>query len=243
MNRSAPSPRSATTPWWRSSPWRWPWSGAGVRPGDPASATPALTFRPSPLTTELATLPAETSVWFDPRLGVVTESNRPYQEITGERLPVVDGEDLRQFLNDDRARRRSRLWTATIAERLSGREREAEGLIPELENPQGPGAARAGIRRGVGLRRRRKAPSQRGRLTRDAEPRSAIGAAATGRGRPDLDLDEILDLRILGTWGTKLDVAVDFNSTRELESKQLITATYTGTEDEIVKKVEAGDIG
>ena len=58
----------------------------------------------------------------------------------------------------------------------------------------------------------------------------------------DLDLDEILDLRILGTVGTKLDVAVDFNSTRELESKQLITAAYTGTEDEIVKKVEAGDI-
>ncbi|HSC26341.1 MAG TPA: hypothetical protein VLD67_03650, partial [Vicinamibacterales bacterium] len=96
---------------------------------------PAITFRPAPLGNELAVMRQDVTVAFDPRLGVVTDRRRPYEEITGQRLPVVDGADLQDFLAADRARLRSRLWTATIAERLSGRQREAEGLIPELENP------------------------------------------------------------------------------------------------------------
>jgi hypothetical protein len=204
---------------------------------------PAVTFRPAPLTTELATMPQGPPMWFDPRLGVVTEANRPYQEITGERLPVVDGEDLRQFLADARARGRSRLWTATIAERLSGRRREAEGLIPELENPlkvPAPLARVFGEGSDFDVQGKLHLSAVGSRATQNPDLRSELLRQVVGGF--DLDLDEILDLRILGTVGTKLDVAVDFNSTRELESKQLITATYTGTEDEIVKKVEAGDI-
>jgi hypothetical protein len=53
--------------------------------------TPSVSFRPTPLASELATLPEAPGVWFDPRLGIVTESSRRFAEITGERLPVVDG--------------------------------------------------------------------------------------------------------------------------------------------------------
>jgi hypothetical protein len=204
---------------------------------------PALSFRPAPLATELATTSEDTPVWFDPRLGVVTEASRRYAEITGQRLPVVDGENLRDYLAEDRVRRRSRLWSATIAERLSGRERDAEGLIPELENPlkvPAPLARVFGVGSDFDVQGKLHLSALGSRTTQNPDLRSELLRQVVGGF--DLDLDEILDLRILGTVGTKLDVAVDFNSTRELESKQLITATYTGTEDEILKKVEAGDI-
>jgi hypothetical protein len=205
--------------------------------------TPSVSFRPTPLASELATLPEAPSVWFDPRLGIVTDASRRFAEITGERLPVVDGEDLRQFLSEERDRRRSRLWTARIAERLSGREREAQGLIPELENPlkvPAPLARVFGEGSDFDVQGKLHLSALGSRATQNPDLRSELLRQVVGGF--DLDLDEILDLRILGTVGTKLDVAVDFNSSRELESKQLITATYTGTEDEIVKKVEAGDI-
>ena len=181
MNRSAPSPGPPLLPGGGSPP--------ALALAGPASAqeilhrTPTLTFRPSPLTTELATTPAETS-------GVVRPAprcrDRVEPSLSGDHGREAAGRrrgDLRQFLNDDRARRRSRLWTATIAERLSGREREAEGLIPELENrSRSPRRSRGYSERGR-TSTSRAAPSQRARLTRDAV-RSAIGAAATGGGRP-----------------------------------------------------------
>lgn len=204
---------------------------------------PALSFRPAPLATELAAMSQDPRVWFDPRLGVVTDASPRFAEITGQRLPVVDGENLREYLVEDRARRRSRLWSATIAERLSGREREAEGLIPELENPlkvPAPLARVFGEGSDFDVQGKLHLSALGSRTTQDPDLRSELLRQIVGGF--DIDLDEILDLRILGTVGTKLDVAVDFNSTRELESKQLITAAYTGTEDEIIKKVEAGDI-
>ncbi len=204
---------------------------------------PAITFRPAPLGNELAVMRQDVTVAFDPRLGVVTDRRRPYEEITGQRLPVVDGDDLQAFLAADRARLHSRLWTATIAERLSGRQREAEGLIPELENPlkvPAPLARVFGEGSDFDVEGKLHLSAIGSRATQNPDLRSELLRQVVGGF--DLDLDEILDLRILGTVGTKLDVAVDFNSSRELESKQLITATYTGTDDEIVKKVEAGDI-
>ncbi|HYO45203.1 MAG TPA: cell surface protein SprA, partial [Gemmatimonadota bacterium] len=204
---------------------------------------PVISFRPTPLATELATVSQDERVWFDPRLGVVTDASRRYAEITGQRLPVVDGENLREYLAEERVRRRSRLWSATIAERLSGREREAEGLIPELENPlkvPAPLARVFGEGSEFDVQGKLHMSAVGSRATQNPDLRSELLRQVVGGF--DIDLDQILDLRILGTVGTKLDVAVDFNSTRELESKQLIAATYTGTEDEIVKKVEAGDI-
>lgn len=243
MTRSAPSPLGRAGPLLAA-------IAAAVVLAAPASAqeilqrrAPSLVFRPAPLAEELATRPPHTIARFDPRLGVVTERSRPYEEITGQRLPVIDGAELQRFLADERARRRSRLWTATLAERLSGREREAEGLIPELENPlkvPEPLARVFGEGSDFDVQGKLHLSAIGSRSKQDPDLRSELLRRVVGGF--DLDLDEILDLRILGTVGTKLDVAVDFNSTRELESKQLITATYTGTEDEIVKRVEAGDI-
>ena len=217
---------------------------AAVALAAPASAqeilqrrAPSLVFRPAPLASELATRPPDPLARFDPRLGIVTERAQPYEEITGQRLPVVEGADLQRFLAEERARRRSRLWTATIAERLSGRERQAEGLIPDLENPlkvPQPLARVFGEGSDFDVEGRLHLSAVGSRATQNPDLRSELLRRVVGGF--DVDLDEILDLRILGTVGTKLDVAVDFNSTRELESKQLITATYTGTEDEIVKK-------
>lgn len=202
---------------------------------------PALSWRSTLMPEELAAMP-DTLLVFDPRLGVVAPE--PPFDLPGQgRLPVVSGVDLLAYTRTAGDRRRARMWREVIAERLSGRVRKGEGLIPEFENPlriPEPVARVFGEGSQFDIQGKLHIGALGARATQDPDLRSQLLQRAVGSF--DLDLDQILDLKILGTVGSKLDVAVDFNSQRELESRQLISAAYTGTEDEILQKVEVGDI-
>jgi hypothetical protein len=124
---------------------------------------------------------------------------------------VVDGSDLRGSWRGSRAPALAAL-DGNDRRAAVGSQREAEALS-ELENRS---RFRA-LARVFGEDR----TSTCGKLHLSASARATQNpdlrwSSARSSGF-DLDLDEILDLRILGTVGTKLDVAVDFNSSRELE--------------------------
>lgn len=209
-----------------------------VRP-DPQAT---LSIRAAPIPEALEQLTGDSLPAFDSLLGLVTRP-LPFTPPSGERLPVVSGVDLLTYTRAMNAQRRSRLWTTTVADRLSGRDREAEGLIPELENPlqiPQPLARVFGEGSQFDIQGKLHMGALGARSRQEPDLRSQLLQRTVGGF--DLDLDQTLDLKVVGSVGTKLDVAVDFNSQRELESKQLLSATYTGTEDEILKKVEVGDI-
>ncbi|HUP00044.1 MAG TPA: hypothetical protein VM737_00740 [Gemmatimonadota bacterium] len=203
---------------------------------------PALAWRSNLLPEELRALPADTLLAYDPWLGVVAP--RPsLAPLDGGRLPIVSGIDLLAYTRAAVQTRRSRLWASSVADRLAGRGREEEGLIPELEDPlqiPEPLARVFGEGSQFDIQGKLHMGALGSRSSQDPDLRSQLLQRTVGNF--NVDLDQTLDLKILGTVGTKLDVAVDFNSQRELESKQLISAAYTGTEDEILKKVEVGDI-
>jgi hypothetical protein len=181
-------------------------------------------------------------VEFDPQLGFVVP-RRAYTPPVDVRRPAAVGLDLEAYTRRAQTHMRDELWATTVVGRLSGRSQTAEGLIPELENPlkiPAPLAAVFGEGSVFDVQGKLHVGALGSRSTQDPDLRSELLRRAVGGF--DLDLDQTLDLKILGTVGTKLDVAVDFNSQRELESKQLISAAYTGTDDEILKRVEVGDI-
>lgn len=214
-----------------------------VRPG-----VPRLELRPAPLPEELARIPADTlfgfpSLTFDPWTASVRRM-RPWEVGGFEGPPAVEGVDWRRWLDARRteasSRLRARTWIASM--RLDEADEE-EGLIPELENPlqiPEPLARVFGEGSDFDIQGQLHLGAVGSKSRQDPDLRSELLRRTVGGF--DLNLDQILDLKVTGTVGTKLDVAVDFNSSRELESKQLITASYTGTEDEILKKVEVGDI-
>ncbi len=203
---------------------------------------PALEWRHVPPPGVLEGLPRDSMLAFDPWLDAVVPG-RPTPLPARERLPVVSGLDVLDYLREARIRRDARLWRQVVADRLAGRRLEDGGLIPELENPlrvPEPLARVFGEGSEFDIQGKLHLGALGARSRQDPDLRTELLRRTSGNF--DLDLDQTLDLKILGTVGTKLDVAVDFNSQRELESRQLITAAYTGSEDEVLQKVEAGDI-
>ncbi|MBW3660344.1 MAG: hypothetical protein KY397_01760 [Gemmatimonadetes bacterium] len=208
---------------------------------------PRLELRPAPLPEELARMPADTLLGFSPlRFDPWTASvrrARPFEEPGPERIPTVSALDWRAWLEVREAERTSRLHARAWIEALRPQPKEEQGLVPELENPlqiPEPLAKVFGEGSDFDIQGKLHLGAVGSRSRQDPDLRSQLLRRTIGGF--DLDLDQILDLNVSGTVGTKLDVAVDFNSSRELDSKQLITAAYTGTEDEILKKVEVGDI-
>ena len=203
---------------------------------------PALEWRGSLASGPIEGLPPDTLLIFDPWLDAVVP-DRPPAVTAPEGLPVVSGLDILAWTESQRARRQDRIWRQILADRLAGRDTVEQGLIPELENPlrvPEPLARVFGEGSEFDIQGKLHLGALGARSKQDPDLRTELLRRASGNF--DLDLDQTLDLKILGTVGTKLDVAVDFNSQRELESKQLITAAYTGTEDELLQKVEVGDI-
>ncbi|MFN2382677.1 MAG: hypothetical protein ABR559_00270 [Gemmatimonadota bacterium] len=228
------------------------WSAPAVAQEIVQPRAPVVRWRPAPSPAALATrpvggfegtpLPAGLGPRYDPWLGAVTPP-RAAGLRGGDRLPGFSGADLTAYVEASRARERARLWNAAVAERLSGRARVAQGLIPEFENPlkiPRPLARVFGEGSEFDVQGKLHLSALGARSRQEPDLRSELLRRTLGGF--DLDLEQILDLKILGTVGTKLDVAVDFNSARELDSKQLISAAYTGTEDEILRKIEVGDV-
>ncbi|MDX1660798.1 MAG: hypothetical protein R3326_03315, partial [Gemmatimonadota bacterium] len=211
-------------------------------------AVPRLDLRPAPLPEELARTPGDTllgfsALTFDPWTASVRRM-RPYEVPGSDRIVAVEAVDWERWLEARRTVETSRLRARTwIASMRPDEGAEDEGLIPELENPlqvPEPLAKVFGEGSDFDIQGKLHLGAVGSRSKQDPDLRSELLRRTVGGF--DLDLDQILDLKVTGTVGTKLDVAVDFNSSRELDSKQLITAAYTGTEDEILKKVEVGDI-
>ncbi len=106
------------------------------------------------------------------------------------------------------------------------------GLIPEIEIPSVPliGESRINI-------------AGDDRITVGGRSTVLSGGTETGRGTPlfpELKMEQILNLRLDGTIGEKTKVLIDHNSER-LESKNKVKLEYTGSEDEIIKKIELGE--
>jgi hypothetical protein len=203
---------------------------------------PGLVWRAERWQTSVERLPTDSLLEFDPQLGFVVP-RRAHVLPVGARRPAAAGLKLETYTRRAQARMRDELWAGTVVDRLSGRAQTAEGLIPELENPlrvPAPLAAVFGEGSVFDVQGKLHLGALGSRSTQDPDIRSELLRRAAGGF--DLDLDQTLDLKILGTVGTKLDVEVDFNSQRELESKQLISLAYAGTDDEILKQVEVGDI-
>jgi len=203
--------------------------------------TPRLRLPETPSPGPIQTFPRDMTLEYDPRLGIVGPA-RPF-ELEGERRAVVTGWNVRTWLEKEYLTRRSKMWSLSVVDRLAGRTPEEDQLIPRLEDPLNipePLEKIFGEGSDFDVQGKLRLGAVGSRSTQEPDLRPELLQRAIGGF--DFSLDQILDLQILGTVGTKLDMAVDFNSERELESKQLITAAYTGTEDEILQRVEVGDI-
>lgn len=72
---------------------------------------------------------------------------------------------------------------------------------------------------------------------------SAERAATTGQaGQIDPDFKQDLQLGITGTIGDKLQIDVDWDTNNPFEYQNQISILYTGYEDEILQRVEAGNV-
>lgn len=67
--------------------------------------------------------------------------------------------------------------------------------------------------------------------------------AATGQsGRIDPDFRQELGLSIIGTIGDKLEVNVNYDTQNDFDFQNQVRLTYTGYEDEIIQRIEAGNV-
>lgn len=208
---------------------------------------PRLELRPAPTPVELSRTPADTLVGFSPMTydpwTASVRPARPFDRFGPGAPPGVPAVDWRAWLASRQEEERERIRARAWARALRPPEKGEQGLIPELENPlqiPEPLAKVFGEGSQFDIQGKLHLAAVGSKSKQDPDLRSELLRRAVGG--YDIDLDQILDLKVTGTVGTKLDVAVDFNSSRELDSKQLITATYTGTEDEVLRKVEVGDV-
>ncbi|MCS7249488.1 MAG: hypothetical protein N2323_01075 [candidate division WOR-3 bacterium] len=70
---------------------------------------------------------------------------------------------------------------------------------------------------------------------------SPLQRAPSGRLLPELKMSQELRLTVTGEIGEKTKINIDHDS-RRMEAKNKISVSYSGTEDEIIRKLEGGDI-
>ncbi len=58
---------------------------------------------------------------------------------------------------------------------------------------------------------------------------------------PELEMKQELRINLDGQVGDRLKIFIDHDSQRESESKNKVTLTYKGTEDEVIQEIEGGD--
>lgn len=215
-------------------------------PADTARAALLLPFRRGPLTASLREprrplTPPLGPYWtrhveFDPETGRYTV--REHAGGGDVRVPVTLSLDAyrevrRRFALDDGFRDLAR--TRATARRGRG----GLGLGFEI-----PGGAGRGLRTVFGsdqvdLRVNGQANVNAGFDHR----RSAQQQLATGRsGQTDPTFGQELGLSIVGTIGDKLEVNVNFDTQTEFDFQNQVRLVYTGYEDEIVRRIEAGNV-
>ncbi len=59
---------------------------------------------------------------------------------------------------------------------------------------------------------------------------------------PTFDFDEKIQLNVVGQIGTKMNMRVNYNTEASFDYENKMNLEYTGEEDEIIKKIEAGNV-
>ncbi|MDP4197250.1 MAG: cell surface protein SprA, partial [Bacteroidota bacterium] len=74
------------------------------------------------------------------------------------------------------------------------------------------------------------------------ETTEGVTASLLGNSRNEPDFRQTVQINVQGTIGDKLKIGADWNTERTFEYENQLKLTYTGYEDEIVQKVEAGNV-
>lgn len=187
------------------------------------------------------TSPADTVPTFAPFLSTVGLLPRYLVETVRERPAPSESLALEAYLESERRRQQAGEWQQSKIMRLLGVEAVpgdtlgrlggALRLPDEISSLFGGGSA-------LDVNGRLRVSFGGGKTTFDPDLRPP--------GFPgndlSLELDQIFELDVRGTIGRKVNLAVDFNSEREFQNKNILSAFYAGDEDEILKRVELGDI-
>ena len=59
---------------------------------------------------------------------------------------------------------------------------------------------------------------------------------------PTFDFDEKIQMNVMGQIGTKMNMRVNYNTEATFEYENKMNLEYTGDEDEIIKRIEAGNV-
>ncbi len=127
------------------------------------------------------------------------------------------------------------------AQRARQQQRRGDLSLINIDIPGGRNSAFAGIfgSNEVDLRVNGQANVDVGFAYRQNEQQEA----ATGQGgRIDPDFGQELGLGITGTIGDKLQINVNYDTQNDFDFQNQVKLTYTGYEDEILQRIEAGNV-
>ena len=75
-----------------------------------------------------------------------------------------------------------------------------------------------------------------------SETTEGVTASKLGNTRNEPDFKQQVQINVSGTIGDKLNISADWNTERTFEYENQLKITYTGYEDEIIQKIEAGNV-
>ena len=128
-----------------------------------------------------------------------------------------------------------------VTQRSRRQQQRGDLSLLNIEIPGGRNSAFAGIfgSNEVDLRVNGQANVDVGFAYRENEQQTA----ATGQGgRVDPDFGQELGLGITGTIGDKLQINVNYDTQNDFEFQNQVKLTYTGYEDDIIQRIEAGNV-
>jgi hypothetical protein len=167
----------------------------------------------------------------DYRTGLVFVEDWSGSEYNG----VVAVESLSVYLEQMSRRELGKSWNLQVQREAMSEQAAFDrgGLIPEINLPRIPWVGQSKID-----------ISGSDRITMGGSQTTTYGyqqGSEIPSWLPELKLEQALRINLNGTIGDKTKVFLDHDSERQFESKQKIRLTYTGTEDEILQSIEAGD--
>jgi cell surface protein SprA len=59
---------------------------------------------------------------------------------------------------------------------------------------------------------------------------------------PTFDFDQKIQMNVMGQIGTKMNMRVNYNTEASFDYENKMNLEYTGEEDEIIKRIEAGNV-
>ena len=164
--------------------------------------------------------------------------DRRYEPFSYQLRRSVERHDFNRFMND---RKVSEYWARSLATSIGREEKDkAKGLIritvpirfPKLvQSVIGEGGASLQV-------------NGRYRVSFDGtsrwDNRTQVSTYKQSK-FPSLDMEQVSSFTIAGTIGSKIHVTVDQDSKRQTDLENRIQIRYKGTEDDVIKTIEAGN--